>query len=149
MPRLAHVSKSDLVAAGYVYDSSLNPTYIPGRYNNFFSKRTIHKSENIVVIPSSVTPLIRFPLFWLSFKNFSLFLIKFLTSLTLAADDYVCLYFHPWEFVDISKYKVPAYVKRLDGERLLERFEKYLRWLKTKGDFCTMTEYILNQNSIK
>jgi hypothetical protein len=142
MPRLAPVSKSDLAAAGYVYDSSLNPTYLPGRYNNFFSKRTIHKSENIIVIPSSVTPLMRFPLFWLSFKNFPLALIKFFTSFTLAADDYVCLYFHPWEFADISKYKVPAYVKRVDGDQLLGRFEKYLRWLKTKGEFSTMTEFV-------
>jgi len=149
MPRLQHINKSDLIAAGYLYDSSLNPTFIPGRYNKFFSKRTIHKSENIIVIPSSVTPLIRFPLFWLSFKNFSLSLIKFFTSLTLSADDYVCLYFHPWEFVDISKYKVPAYVKRMDGDELLNRFEKYLCWLKTKGEFSTMSEYINHSPPIR
>ena len=146
MPRLVHVNKSDLTAAGYVYDSSLNPTFIPGRYNNFFSKRTIHKNENIIVIPSSVTPLIRFPLFWLSFKNFPLSLMKNFTSITLSSDNYVCLYFHPWEFVDISKYNVPVYVKRIDGDKMFQRFENYLLWLKSKGEFSTLTEFLQTIN---
>ena len=142
MPRLAHVSKKDLIEAGYIYDSSLNPTFIPGRYNNFFSQRTIHKKENIIVVPSSVTPLIRFPLFWLSFKNFPLSLMKVFTALTLTSDNYVCLYFHPWEFEDISKYKMPAYITRIDGDKLFQRFEKYLYWLKSKGEFSTISEFL-------
>ena len=142
MPRLAPITKIELLDAGYVYDTSLNPTFLPGRYNNFFSKRIIHRHDNIIVVPSSVTPLIRFPLFWLSFKNFPFYLIKYFTSVTLNADQYVCLYFHPWEFVDISKYKVPAYVKRMDGDKLLNRFETYLRWLKTKGEFTTIDSFV-------
>src|ERR1035437_8296235 len=123
MPRLVPITRIELLDDDYVYQTSLNPTFFPGPLNNFCCKRIIHRHENIIVVPLSVTPFIRFPLFWLSFKNFPFYLIKYFTSVTLNADQYVCLYFHPWEFVDISKFKVPAYVKRMDGDKLLNRFE--------------------------
>lgn len=34
MPRMANVSDAALVEAGYTYNSSLNPTFLPGRYNH-------------------------------------------------------------------------------------------------------------------
>ena len=71
MPRMAAVNYVDLKAAGYKYDSSLNPTCIPGRYNHFSRSKTIYKENDLTVFPASVTPHIRTPLFWLSFKNFS------------------------------------------------------------------------------
>jgi hypothetical protein len=36
----------------------------------------------------------------------------------------VCLYFHPWEFIDLKDYNIPAYTKRLAGEKLQERLRK-------------------------
>jgi hypothetical protein len=70
MPRLKEVEDREIEKAGYEYNSSMNPTYLPGRYNNFFKTRTRYYSNNLLNIPISVTPLIRFPLFWLSFKTF-------------------------------------------------------------------------------
>jgi hypothetical protein len=69
MPNLKGIDLSLIKAAGYSYDSSINPTSIPGRYNNLFNQRKIYLDirSNLIEIPVSVSLLIRFPLFWLIF----------------------------------------------------------------------------------
>ena len=69
MARMMPVSETEIREAGYSYNSSLNPTFIPGRYNNFRKPRTWFYQEGILQIPASVTPWFRFPLFWLSYHN--------------------------------------------------------------------------------
>mgnify|MGYP000465531763 FL=1 len=34
MPRMKQVPVADIIHAGYAYDASIHPTWIPGRYNN-------------------------------------------------------------------------------------------------------------------
>jgi hypothetical protein len=126
MARLMEVDEQEICKAGYKYNSSMNPTYIPGRYNNFFKKRTAYYSNEVLNIPVSVTPRIRFPLFWLSFKNFPLFLIQLASQITLQNDSYLCIYFHPWEFTDINHFHLPGFIKKRSGREMLERLEKYL-----------------------
>lgn len=147
MPRLQQVDEQEIVKAGYQYNSSMNPTYLPGRYNNFFKPRTIYTSHNLINIPVSVTPLIRFPLFWLSFKNLPLPLIKLASKLTLNHDRYLNLYFHPWEFTDISQYHLPNYIKRRSGTAMLKRLETYLIWLQNQGKFVGFSEFINTRNA--
>lgn len=140
MPRLKQVDDRVIASAGYDYNSSMNPTYIPGRYNNFFKPRTAYYSNNLLNIPVSVTPLIRFPLFWLSFKNFPLWLMKIASLITLRHDKYINLYFHPWEFTDIRGFKLPGYIKNKSGKAMLERLENYIIWLKRQGKFICFKE---------
>lgn len=144
MARLKEIDDSEIEKAGYKYNSSMNPTYIPGRYNNVFKQRTAYYANNLLNIPVSVTPLIRFPLFWLSFKNFPLALIKLASQLTLQADSYLCIYFHPWEFTDISSFPVPNFIKRLSGREMVCRLEEYLTYLKRQGEFITFSEFSLD-----
>lgn len=146
MPRLMHVNDTALHSAGYQYNSSTNPTYIPGRYNHFFKPRTVYYSNEIFNIPVSVTPRMRFPLFWLSFKNFPLLWMKITTQRTLQYDSYLCIYFHPWEFTDIQDFNLPQFIKRRSGRVMVDRLEKYLNWLKKQGEFRTFSEFIHLQN---
>lgn len=141
MARLKFVREREIERAGYQYNSSMNPTYIPGRYNNFWKPRTIYYSNNLLNLPVSVTPIIRFPLFWLSFKNLPLPLFQFASQVTLATDSYLNLYFHPWEFTDISQFKLPGYIKNNSGLKLLRKLEKYLIWLKRTAQFMTISEF--------
>lgn len=141
MARLMPVDMSLLAGAGYIYDSSLNPTYIPGRYNNFGKARKPFQSLGLMVLPASVATILRIPLFWISFKNFPPQFYTMLALSTLKRDNYLNLYFHPWEFADISKYKLPFYVKNISGNRLLVKFEKLLITLKDKGEFMRSTEF--------
>jgi len=140
-PFLKPVNEPDLVEAGYWYNSSLNPTHIPRRYNNFDKPLTPFFYDQILNIPVSVSPYMRIPLFWLSFKNFPMPYFRFLSNLTLRKNGFLNLYFHPWEFTDISSVNLPRYMKRHSGAFLLDRLEKYLQWLKEKGEFITLHEY--------
>jgi peptidoglycan/xylan/chitin deacetylase (PgdA/CDA1 family) len=142
MARLMDVDDKEIQKAGYKYNSSMNPTYIPGRYNNFFKPRSIYYSNEILNIPVSVTPLIRFPLFWLSFKNFPLSWIKIASQITLQHDSYLCLYFHPWEFTNINAFQLPRFIKKHSGCEMLRRLEQYLILLKQQGEFITCSEFV-------
>ncbi|MBS1737408.1 MAG: polysaccharide deacetylase family protein [Bacteroidetes bacterium] len=148
MPRMKQVSMQDVKEAGYLYDSSINPTWLPGRYNNFHLPRTDYNQEGIIRVPVSVTPIIRFPLFWLSFKNLPYQFYLSLLRWALKKDGYVCIYFHPWEFVPLDQYSIPAYTKRHSGKVLQARLERLITDLKNIATFKRMDEYILTPTQI-
>ena len=108
------------------YDSSLHPTFIPWKYNNFFSKRKIHCIKGVKEIPLSVTPILRFPIFWFAFRNMPLIYSKICFKLCSINMGYVLLLFHPWEFVDLSKYNLPLYMKRNTGDKLIKKLNKFI-----------------------
>ena len=119
MAKLQPVDDAEIEKVGYEDNSSMNQTYLPGRYNNLSKPRTAYYTNQLLNLPILVTPLIRFPLFWLSFKNFLLSMRELATQLTLETDSYLNSYFHPWEFTDISQFKLPAYVKKDSGSKMV------------------------------
>ncbi len=140
--RMGFVDPQAVQQAGYAYNSSLHPTYIPGRYNHWGESRTPFSEAGVWQIPASVTPRLRLPLFWLSLKNFPFALYKSLCRQTLLTDGFVNLYVHPWEFTDLAAYdKIPAYVRRHSHHELLDRVEHLLHYLRQFGDFGTMGEF--------
>jgi hypothetical protein len=142
MPRMKQIPIQDILEAGYNYDSSINPTWLPGRYNNLNKPRTFYTENNMLRIPASVSSLIRFPLFWLSFKNLPLSVYVNMLKGALKKDGYLCIYFHPWEFTNIEQYAMPKYTRNPCGEILLEKMDRLIKILKDEGDFCTMQEFI-------
>ena len=142
MARMMPVDDEEIRKAGYVYNASLHPTFIPGRYNNLDKPRTWFMKEEVLQIPAAVTPLVRFPLFWLSFKNFPLSVIKTASRWIMREDGYVNLYFHPWEFTDTTdkqKFGLPFYVSD-NGRKMCSKLENYIRWGQQKG--YTFTTYL-------
>lgn len=140
--RMGDTDPTEVAEAGYVYNSSLHPTFIPGRYNHWGEPRLPFREESVWQIPASVTPRLRLPLFWLSLKNFPFAFYKQLCLETLRADGYVNLYVHPWEFTDLSAFdKIPMYVKRYSNHELLDRVESLLRFLRQHGEYATMGEF--------
>lgn len=142
MPRMRKVEMSEVIKAGYTYDSSVNPTWLPGRYNNLHLPRTVYTDQGMTRIPASVSPFLHMPLFWLSFKNLPYPLFRMLTLQTLKKDGYVCLYFHPWEFTDIENYGLPAFTKKHHGMPLFERLFRLIQDLKKEADFTTMNSFL-------
>jgi len=136
-PRLKIVDSGELLAAGYSYNSSENPIWLPGRYMNFFRPRLPYLSGDLVNLPVSTSPLIRYPLFWLSFKNSPLGLFKKMSGWALESDGYLNIFFHPWEFIDLRAWRLPASVKRMSGKKMLSKLRAYLIWLKGRGEFTT------------
>ncbi|MEZ2334606.1 polysaccharide deacetylase family protein [Mucilaginibacter sp. RCC_168] len=136
MARMMPVDEAEIKVAGYTYNSSINPTWLPGRYNNFDKPRIWFYDNGVLQIPASVSPLVRFPLFWLSFHNLPLPLIKWMSSATHRKDGYLNLYFHPWEFTNLhnkEKYGLPGYISRNSGEPFILRLKNFIKWAQAKG----------------
>lgn len=151
--RMMPVPEREIALAGYTYNSSLNPTFIPGRYMNFHVPRTCFMKEGVLQIPASVTPLLRFPLFWLSMHNLPMFLYLRLCKRTLAHDGYLATYFHPWEFLELARHpewKLPSVMTRNSGQCLLNRLHTLIdTFQKTNTPFVTygkLCEYHTQEN---
>ncbi|WP_379969421.1 polysaccharide deacetylase family protein [Epilithonimonas sp. UC225_85] len=149
MPRMSPVSEEAVADAGYFYNSSINPTYLPGRYNNFRVSRNPFWQKNVLQFPASVSTIFRVPLFWLSFHNFPLWFYKLLSKLSLQSTGFLNIYFHPWEFNDISdpKYKLPGYTFKNTGKEMETRFENFIIWAKKNNyKFDTIRNFLNHQN---
>lgn len=145
-PRMFELSYSELKRCGYLYDSSKNPAFIPGRYNNTNIPRRPFMKEGVLEIPTSVTGLLRMPLFWLALHLLPLSSYCFLMKKVLKKTGYFATYFHPWEFAEIDKYKmVPSYIKHNSGKKLVRRLQKVIKELKkVDAEFITYKEFAKN-----
>ena len=134
MPRMLEVSAEEVKKAGYRYNSSVNPTFLPGRYNKLHVPKHFFNENGLWQIPAAVS-WFRFPLFWLSFHNLPLWLYKFLLKRSVKSIGYAALYFHPWEFTDLhqKEFNFPAYVMRNSGEKMIARFDSLLTFIKQQG----------------
>lgn len=145
-PRMFPVNDSDIKKAGYLYNSSLNPAFIPGRYMHLTTPRTYFEKEGVLQIPASVTPTFRFPLFWLSLHNLPEDLYYRLAKRVLKHDGYFVTYFHPWEFYDLKEhpeFKMPIYIKKNSGTALQKRLDSLIKHLKSdRSDFVTFSEFM-------
>jgi len=124
-PRMQKLRYNVLKELGFIYDSSYNPIYMPGRYNNFFGTRNLFYKDNVLVIPCTAIPIFRIPLFWLTFRNFGLLFARLFFFLSF--QNYINLYFHPWEFTDLKELKLPWYVKRNTGDKVLNNLNQYIQ----------------------
>ncbi|MDO8740183.1 MAG: polysaccharide deacetylase family protein [Candidatus Woesearchaeota archaeon] len=142
-PRMMPPAYSVLQECGIKYDSSIHPTYIPGRYNYFFKTRKITIKNNIVSIPLSTTPLIRLPFSWLWFRNLGLTYAKFCTLISFADVNFINLFFHPWDFINLKKFKLPFLIKNNTGDKCINMLENYILWCKkSKYEFKTIGKYL-------
>ena len=145
-PRMFPVSDEEIERAGYSYNSSLNPAFIPGRYMHLTAPRTWFMKGNVMQIPASVTPCIRFPLFWLALHNLPESLYHWLVNRTLNHDGYFVTYFHPWEFFDLKKhpeFKMPFIIKNHSGKEMMQRLDNLIKMLKKKQhEFITYNEFV-------
>lgn len=145
MARMMPVSESEIRKAGYEYNSSLNPTFIPGRYMNLSTPRTYFLRKNVLQIPASVTPWLRFPLFWLAYHNLPTFLYLWLANRTVKYDGYLVTYFHPWEFYPLGEHlelKMPFIIRNHSGKGMEKRLTDFIRYFKERNrEFITYSEF--------
>lgn len=145
-PRMFPVLESEIRRVGYRYNSSLNPAFIPGRYMHLTEPRTWFMKDGVMQIPASVTPWLRFPLFWLSLHNLPQWLYHWLTRRTLSHDGYFVTYFHPWEFYELKErpeLKMPFIIRNHSGQQMMERLDSLIKMLKGRGhEFITFNEFV-------
>jgi len=138
--RMEATPHEDIIEAGYVYNASEHPVWIPGRYNNRRAPRQPYRSGPLLNIPVSCTPRLRLPLFWLAFRHYPRRLFQRFALRTLRHDGQLNLYFHPWEFTPLA-HGLPLVMRRGSGPALLDRLSWFLEWIGQYGHFRTMGEY--------
>ena len=145
-PRMFPVVESEIRKAGYRYNSSLNPAFIPGRYMNLTTPRTWFMKEGVMQIPASVTPWLRFPLFWLSLHNLPEWSYHRMVRRVLNHDGYFVTYFHPWEFYELKnhpEFKMPFIIRNHSGQEMVGRLDRLIKMLKNEGHrFITYNEFV-------
>lgn len=143
-PRMFPVDDAALKAAGYLYNSSLNPAFVPGRYMHLTTPRRPFVKDGLAQIPASVTPIVRFPLFWLALHLLPESLYLQLVRRTLRHDGHFVTYFHPWEFsgafaAEAAALKVPALVRRNLGDNMIGRLDRLIAALRRdEAEFVTL-----------
>ncbi|MCK9638610.1 MAG: polysaccharide deacetylase family protein [Prolixibacteraceae bacterium] len=143
MPNMAPLEALPVVEAGYKYFSSLNPTFLPGKYYNLNKPRRIFYEKGLCQIPASVSKTFRVPLFWLSLHNFPINFYKRMCQGAILKDGYLNIYFHPWEFADLMSpdMKLPSYILRNSGTVLVERLRSLIHYFNRKNyQFGTLKE---------
>jgi peptidoglycan/xylan/chitin deacetylase (PgdA/CDA1 family) len=145
MPRMKQVLVGDILHAGYTYDASIHPTWLPGRYNNFHLPTTLYNEGGLNRVPASVSSFFRIPLFWLSFKNFPYSLYLALAIHSLKKNGFLSLYFHPWEFVDISNFGLPNYTIKGCQSSLFQKLNQLVIDLKKQGEFISYKDFVQNK----
>ena len=142
-PRMFPVDDAVLAKAGYLYNSSLNPAFVPGRYMHLTTPRTVFKKNGIWQVPASVTPWIRFPLFWLALHLLPEWLYCALAKRTLKHDGYFVTYFHSWEFSSLSdraaELKISSLIRINLGHPMVGRLDHLIAALKgSDAEFITI-----------
>ncbi len=144
-PRMFPVSLEEIERQGYLYNSSLNPAFIPGRYMHLTESRTPFMQEQVLQIPASVTPYFRFPLFWLAMHNLPMWLYKSWCRWTWKHDGQFVTYFHPWEFYPLGEHPelhMPFIIKNHAGDAMAQRLTQLIQMFKSENaEFITYTEF--------
>lgn len=145
-PRMFPVVESEIKRVGYRYNSSLNPAFIPGRYMNLKTPRTWFMKDGVMQIPASVTPLIRFPLFWLSLHNLPESVYHWMVRRVLKSDGYFVTYFHPWEFYELKEhpeFRMQYIIRKNSGKDMVNRLDRLIKMLKGNNHkFITYNEFV-------
>jgi len=133
-PRMQAPARGVLKSVGLRYDSSVHPTWVPGRYNGFRRSRFPQVDrDGFLEIPVSVTPLLRLAFSWWWFRSLGVRYAKLCTKLCLLDGHYINIYFHPWDFYDLREFDfLPAgYAKNTHIS--LEMLSDYLDFCRKNG----------------
>jgi peptidoglycan/xylan/chitin deacetylase (PgdA/CDA1 family) len=130
-----------LEETGFEYDSSINPTYIPGEYGVPFaplspyrpSKTSVRKrgDRNFIELPVAVNPIVPIPLGAAFIRNFGSWWAKLGIKMLWSLGAPAIIYMHPKDVVEVpSSSRVPWYLKRNSGEECLRRMDDIIKFCK-------------------
>jgi peptidoglycan/xylan/chitin deacetylase (PgdA/CDA1 family) len=138
------ISKKEVLfldSKGIKFDSSIFPTYFPGRYNHLQFPLQPFKMEgaNLLEIPFSVIPWIRIP-FGLSYMQLLGFRTFQLLFKVFGQPNLIVFDFHTYELGKLPSYsqlplgaKVGYFRAQKAGRNPADVFEKFVRYLLGKG----------------
>lgn len=129
---------------GYLYDSSMISTFIPGYYGDFAARSDLHwisldtpagKNEKALLeIPVSVNPILHIPLSAAWMRNFGTAWTKFGVRMSLYQHNVAVLYVHPRDVLQLPRIeKIPWHVYRNTGSSTLRALDAVIQQAKSLG----------------
>jgi hypothetical protein len=141
-PRLRHCLAFVVRDAGFSYDASPHPTWIPRRYFGLHYPRTPWQKDGITKIPISVLPGLRMPVSWMWFQFAGPRLGILGARLALLRASYLHLYFHPWEAVSLRPFGAPPPFSFRTGAVFLDALDRLLTWSRGRLEPTTVREVV-------
>lgn len=141
-PRLRHCIAFVVRDAGFAYDASPHPTWIPRRYFGLHYPRTPWRRNGITKVPISVVPGLRMPVSWMWFQFAGPRLGLMGARLASIGAPYLHLYFHPWEAVSLRPYGAPPPFSNRTGEVFLGTLDRLLSWSDGRLAPATVREVV-------
>ncbi|OIO40649.1 hypothetical protein AUJ10_02275 [Candidatus Pacearchaeota archaeon CG1_02_31_27] len=129
----------------FKYDSSLHPSFIPGKYSNQNLPIKPFKPFNyeIIEFPAAVFPTTRLPVSWTVFRNMPSAWINSAVKGLLKREINPVIYIHSWEFIKFKRRGVPFYVTAQTGNKFYRKLENFIKYWENKGqEFCPLQQLI-------
>ena len=129
---------------GYLYDSSMIPTLIPGYYGYLSSDSKPHwllnirndgfSRKDVLEIPVSVNPLFRVPMSAAWLRNLGATWVKLGVLMNLSFDNPITLYVHPRDVLSLPIIKgVPWHLYHNVGLNTLKMLDEVLSYARNHG----------------
>ncbi|MDX2169312.1 MAG: polysaccharide deacetylase family protein [Deltaproteobacteria bacterium] len=142
-PHLRPCPLARVRAAGFRYDASPHPTWVPRRYNGLRWPRRPWREDGVWRLPISVVPVLRWPVSFIWFRAMGPSLAPLATRAAGHGAPYLHLYFHPWEALPIGRFGAPSWLAVRTGARFVAALDAWLAWsagrhaAATAAAFCT------------
>jgi peptidoglycan/xylan/chitin deacetylase (PgdA/CDA1 family) len=127
-PHLLPCPANRLRAAGFIYDASSHPTWVPGRYNHLRQPRRPWWEDGLLRLPISVIPVVRWPVSFVWYRAVGLYVGRWSAHLAASGTPYLQLYFHPWEAVDVHALGAPHWLSVRTGAAFIRVLDDLLTW---------------------
>ena len=133
---------------GYVYDSSVLPSFIPGYYGyltgisipyypSFYSLREKGASK-ILELPVSVNPVLRIPLSAAWMRNLGVNWVKAGVKMSFDMGNPVVFYIHPRDVSPLPKVRgLPWHIYRNVGQRTVNMLDQILEYVKKRAEIVS------------
>lgn len=141
-PHLLPCPAAPLLAAGFTYDASPHPTWVPGRYNGLGLPRRPWCEDGLVRLPISVLPVARLPVSFFWYRAAGSLLGRLGAAAALRGAPYLHLYFHPWEAEEVRRHGAPAWLAVRTGARFVAMLDDLLGWAAPRLRAQTIGEFI-------
>lgn len=141
--RINKITFEILEKHGYLYDSSIVPTLVPGYYGFLFApKRPYHPSirsltkrgsRKILEIPVSVNPVLPLPLSAAWMRNIGLSWVKIGVKMNFILGNPVVFYIHPRDVTQLPKVEgLPRHVYLNIGETAAKWLDQIIKYAKKR-----------------
>jgi Polysaccharide deacetylase len=142
MPRLRACPPAVLREAGFGYDATPHPTWIPGRYSGLHWPRSPWMESGVMRVPISVLPGLRLPVSWLSYRLAGPRLGGWSVRLAEVGAPYLHLYFHTWETEPVGELGVPSWLAARTGNSFLRSLDRLLAWGAAQRRPMSVGDYV-------